>query len=95
MTTETTTTLRDDLSGEPDATTIVYALDRHLYAIDLSEANAEKFRALLAQYIEVSTVIGPIRTQPGRMRTKAEAAITGRPVPSAGRIQGAMSDVYQ
>ena len=44
----------DDLDGSEGAETISYGFDGQAYEIDLSEENAEKFRSVLQQYIDVS-----------------------------------------
>jgi len=97
MTTRTTTTRFDDLDGEPAANTVVFALDRHLYEIDLSDDNATALRQALAPYVDAGTLIGRVRSRPGRDRIGESVAgveITGRPVPERGRIQEAMVNTY-
>jgi hypothetical protein len=42
----------DDLDGSAEASTVKFGLDGVSYEIDLSEANAERLRALLASYVE-------------------------------------------
>jgi hypothetical protein len=62
--------LIDDLDGSEGAETITYTVDGQEYAIDLSEDNAEKFRAALAPFIEKSRpveqtpviTLAPVRT---------------------------------
>lgn len=93
MTTETTTTRMDDLTGEPAATRIVFGLDNHVYEIDLADTNEAALRAALAPYINVSTVIGGIRTRAAGSRSGAD--LTGRPVAGHERIRKAMSDAFQ
>jgi hypothetical protein len=62
--------LIDDLDGSEGAETITYTVDGQEYEIDLSEDNAEKFRAALAPFIEKSRpveqtpviTLAPVRT---------------------------------
>jgi hypothetical protein len=47
----------DDLDGSEGAETLRYSVDGQDYEIDLSEANAEKFRTTLAPYVEKSRAV--------------------------------------
>lgn len=49
--------LIDDLDGSEGSETLTYAVDGHEYEIDLSEKNAEKFRATLQDYIKASRTV--------------------------------------
>lgn len=96
MTTQTTVTRTDDLTGEPAARQIVLGLDQILYAIDLSDQSEAELREALAPFIHAGTVIGGIRSRTGRTgRALAAAAVTGRPMPASGRIREAMTDAYR
>jgi hypothetical protein len=46
--------LIDDLDGSEGAETIKYSVDGQEYEIDLSEENAERFRSMLKEFIDVS-----------------------------------------
>jgi nucleoid-associated protein Lsr2 len=60
------TRLLDDLSGGPADQTIIFAYGGSSYSIDLSDANAEKFRTAILPWIEAGTRIGTAR--PGGVR---------------------------
>jgi hypothetical protein len=48
----------DDTDGSMPAETITFGLDGTIYAIDLSEANAEQLRSALEDYINCSRIVG-------------------------------------
>lgn len=56
--------LVDDLDNGPADETVSFALDGRSYEIDLSAANAKKFRDLLTPYIDVAH-------KPGRRRVRS------------------------
>jgi uncharacterized protein (DUF4415 family) len=68
--------LEDDLDGTPAAETVVFGIDGSSYEIDLSEANAQRFREVLAPYIGVSR-------RAGRGSAERAAAQTGTRVRKA------------
>ncbi|WP_274916821.1 histone-like nucleoid-structuring protein Lsr2 [Streptomyces sp. WZ-12] len=68
--------LVDDLDGGEAHETVVFALDGKSYEIDLSDANAEKLRKSLANFVKASRKTGG-RATPGR--GKARAASNGSP----------------
>jgi Lsr2 len=49
--------LIDDLDGSEGAETISYSMDGQEYEIDLSEKNAERFRASLQEFIDASRTV--------------------------------------
>ena len=51
-------TLTDDLDGSPADETVSFALDGKSYEIDLSKANADKFRKALDPYVAKATRTG-------------------------------------
>lgn len=51
MAKETITRLIDDIDGGVAHETVTFALDGHLYQIDLSSKNAKRLRAELATYV--------------------------------------------
>lgn len=67
-----TTTIVDDLTGEPldDAgESLSFLVDGRAYEIDLTAANATAFREALAPYIEAARLLqGPPRTRAPRGR---------------------------
>jgi hypothetical protein len=80
--------LLDDLTGEPAAETVGFALDGIDYDIDLSFANAEALRELLQRYTDAGRRTGGRkhrpRIVPGAKKPRAKAAPkTAKPV--AGR----------
>ncbi|NYI05195.1 histone-like nucleoid-structuring protein Lsr2 [Allostreptomyces psammosilenae] len=85
--------LYDDIDGSAGEETVVFGLDGQRYEIDLSAANAEQLRSLLAPYVQA----GRRRTPQGRhfRRTtvasdpatvRAWARARGIEVPTRGRI---------
>jgi hypothetical protein len=46
--------LIDDLDGSEGAETIRYSVDGQAYEVDLSEENADRFRSVLKEFIDVS-----------------------------------------
>jgi hypothetical protein len=62
--------LIDDLDGSEGAETITYSVGGQEYEIDLSEENAERFRSMLKEFIDVSReveqppvlTLAPVRT---------------------------------
>lgn len=64
--------LVDDIDGGKAEETIHFAMDGKAYKIDLSKANAKKFRAAMAPYVDFATV-DKSRTTPGR-RAKTNGA---------------------
>jgi hypothetical protein len=71
--------LVDDLDGSDAAETVSFGLDGVQYDIDLSEANADKLREVLAAYI------GHARRAGGRRKSGSAAARSS----SSGRANGA------
>jgi hypothetical protein len=49
--TQTQWILVDDLDGSRASTTVEFGLDRQTYAIDLSQQNADRLRAALAEFV--------------------------------------------
>ena len=87
------TVLIDDVTGEQADVTIQYAFEGVTYSIDLTNANADKFREALAPWVEKSRRSGGRRTRvatasrPGlSRRVRAWCAKQGREVNSRGRI---------
>lgn len=72
----------DDLDGSEASVTIIYAVDGDEYEIDLSEKNAEKFRAALEDYINVSRKLEP---QPPAPTSISRAGTRRRSSGSSGR----------
>jgi Lsr2 len=67
-------TLIDDLDGGTADTVVRFGLDGKAYEIDLSTANAEKFRTALARYVEAARKNGPVRGAGRGTRAKATDA---------------------
>lgn len=70
MARETVTRLVDDLDGGVAHETVRFALDGHLYEIDLSSKNAKKLRSELSTFIAHGSRVNARR---------AAATATGRP----------------
>ncbi len=62
--------LIDDLDGSEGAETIRYSVDGQEYEIDLSEKNAERFRSVLKEFMDVSR---PVEQPPVLTLTPARA----------------------
>ncbi|MFL6124119.1 Lsr2 family protein [Actinophytocola sp.] len=65
--------LVDDLDGtaSSDVSTVSFSLDGVTYEIDLSEANAERLRGSLSQYVESARRVG------GRLKRGGKSAQNG------------------
>lgn len=65
--------LVDDLDGttSSDVATVLFSLDGVTYEIDLTEANAERLRGSLAQYVESARRVG------GRIKRGAKSGQNG------------------
>jgi Lsr2 len=90
--TETQWILVDDLDGGPASTTVEFGLDRQTYAIDLSQENADRLRAVLAEFVaaarERREERAPALRQAPRVRT-AVAAPARRPTAASPSGAGA------
>lgn len=77
--------LLDDLDGttSPDVSTVVFGLDGVHYEIDLSEANAQRLRDQLADYVDKARRVG------GRLKrgTKSRPARDTNSASEAGQIR--------
>jgi hypothetical protein len=90
----TIVTFIDDLDGseyqEGEGETFLYTWDGTAYEIDLSEANAERFREAMAPWVAASrraTSAGPTTTStPGKQRRRKRAEIIA--IREWGRAQG-------
>jgi hypothetical protein len=65
--------LVDDISGGEADETVTFALDGATYEIDLSTANADKLRGVLAEYVEAGRRTGG-RASRGRGRAPRSSA---------------------
>jgi hypothetical protein len=75
--------LVDDLDGTSshDVTTVLFGLDGVTYEIDLTEANAERLRESLAEYVESARRVGgrvKRGTRPGAGSKAASASEAGQ-----------------
>lgn len=109
MAQKVTTTLVDDLTGETiedgAGKTIQFAFDGGAYEIDLTDDNAEKFRAALSDYVAAARKVGA-RSGRGRItsttRSSADelakirewAAANGHEVAARGRISQSVREAY-
>jgi hypothetical protein len=85
----------DDLTGEPGARTITFALESKSYEIDLSEDNVAALRAALQPWIDAGRPAGPARVpsprrggggEPSAAQVRAWARENGLSVPDRGRL---------
>ncbi len=104
MATRTTITLEDDLDGGPAAETVRFGLGSAEYEIDLSAANAGRFRSQLAPFIDHARRAGrsqrsrPARTAAGRQDSaaiRAWAKEHGIEVSDRGRIPASVTAQYE
>jgi len=104
-----TTTLVDDLTGEPIAEgsgkTVQFGFDGQSYEIDLTDENADKLRDAFSDYGAAARKVGgrPARSRTGASaRTAPEelakirewAAANGHDVAARGRISQTVRDAY-
>lgn len=81
MATYTETKLVDDLDGGEAAETVEFGLDGRKYEIDLSEANAQRLRDALAEFVTHARKAGgggPDRPEKPGKRHKAEDGGNGK-----------------
>ena len=94
--------LIDDLDGGQADQQVTFALDGVEYEIDLSEANAQKLRDLLAPYVAAGRRVGGRRKSGGRRRVggssageiRAWAAENGYNVSARGRVPAEVREAY-
>lgn len=70
MAQQVTYSLVDDLDGTEAEQTVEFGLDGALYEIDLSDANADKLRDILGEYVESARRAGG-RKRPGGRGSKS------------------------
>jgi hypothetical protein len=82
MAQQVTVQLVDDLDGATteDISTVTFGVDGASYEIDLSDANANRLRATLADFVAAARRTGGRRTTTRRQRTTATATTTAAPV---------------
>ncbi len=104
MAARTTITLEDDLDGSPAQETVQFALGATEYEIDLSTANASRFRAQLAPFTDHARTIsriqvGQARRSAATRRASAElrawARQQGIEISARGRIPASITKQYQ
>lgn len=104
MATRTTTTLEDDLDGGPAEETVRFSLGPAEYEIDLSAANAGRFRAQLTPFVEHARKLGRgQRTHPGRTpAARRDSAVVrawarehGIEISERGRIPASVTEQYE
>ena len=104
MAARTIVTLEDDLDGSPAEETLRFGLGPAVYEIDLSAANAGRFRAQLAPFIEHARKPGrDQRSQGGRSpatrRSSSEvrtwAKEHGIQISERGRIPASVAGQYE
>jgi hypothetical protein len=102
MAQRTVVSLEDDLDGGPADETVRFAIGGRAYEIDLSAANAARFRQRLAPFVERARPVGtgarrPVRTAASRRRSReirAWAQQRGIEVSERGRIPASVVDQY-
>lgn len=103
MATITTMQVIDDLDGSADAETVGFGLDGVSYEIDLSQANAQRLRDALAEFVAAARRVGGRRT--GRRagattssetaRIRAWAQENGYQVSARGRLPAEVIAAYR
>lgn len=73
--------LVDDLSGGEADETVVFGIDGAQYEVDLNSENADKLRAILAQYVAAG------RRQGGRVQRGKRGATAPRPAEDTAKIR--------
>ncbi len=96
--------LTDDLDGSEATETVTFALDGSNYEIDLSEANASRFRDAMAPYVAGSrrTAVRRGRAAGGKRRTDSVSANEvrnwaveqGLSVSARGRVPAEIREAY-
>lgn len=71
--------LLDDLEGGNADETVTFALDGKSYEIDLTAANAEKLRGVLAEYVKSGRRTTGTRSTRGKGRTAPASPSGGNP----------------
>lgn len=94
----------DDVDGSAATETVSFELDGRAYEIDLSEGNAARLRALLADFVAAGRRVGGRAAEPSRAartagseRTpaiRAWAQAQGLTVPARGRLSGDIVRAY-
>jgi hypothetical protein len=98
--------LSDDIDGGQADETVQFAVDGVSYEIDLSDANAEALRGLLAPYVEAARRVGgrssrrALRSQPPAPRVdlsdvRAWARENGYQVSDRGRVSSEVRAAYE
>jgi hypothetical protein len=108
MAKKTVVTRVDDLNGEPADTTVRFSLDSREYELDLTDANAEKLRDVLARYIAAGRKVSEGRRAPGAAEKPAKpfsgfdpaavrawAAGNGYTVSARGRIKAEVVEAFR
>jgi hypothetical protein len=104
MATRTRITLEDDIDGGPAEETVRFGLGAAEYEIDLSAANAGRFREQLAPFLEHARKSGrEQRARPGRTvsarRSSAEVRAWAREhgieISERGRIPASVTEQYE
>jgi nucleoid-associated protein YejK len=98
-------TLVDDIDGSEATQTVLFALDGKTYEIDLSDANAEKLRDVLAPYVGGGRKVGGGRATVRRMGTgkpkddsqaiREWARENGYEVSDRGRVPASLREAYE
>ncbi len=102
MATRTTITLADDLDGSPAEETLRFGLGAAEYEIDLNAANAGRFRAQLAPFVDHARKLArgqrPGRTSAARRdsaEVRAWARQHGIEISERGRIPASVAEQHQ
>jgi hypothetical protein len=101
-------TLVDDLDGSEADRTIAFSINGEGYAIDLSPANAEKFEAALAPFVDAARRTSSGRASGGTRRRAAGGSSSGdtkdarewlrangQQVSDRGRIPAPLMELYR
>lgn len=99
--------LTDDIDGSKAAETVSFSLDQGDYEIELSSANADKLREVLAPYIASGRRVtrnrvlggrkggsGSTKSGPDTKKVRAWAKEQGYDVSDRGRIEASIQEAY-
>lgn len=104
MAVRTTVTMEDDLDGSPAAETVHFGLGTAEYEIDLSAANANRFRAQVEPFIEYARKADrgrPVKAGRSTADRRASAEVRawarehGVEISERGRIPASVTEQYE
>ncbi|OLT04687.1 hypothetical protein BJF90_21900 [Pseudonocardia sp. CNS-004] len=100
MATQTRWVLVDDLDGSRASGTVEFGLGRESYAIDLSEENAARLRAVLGEFVAAARVkhdapTAALRRSPRSRAAVAAPVVANEPAPSVPSLRGELGEIVR